>query len=517
VQQALAHPDKINMDRVSAQEARRAMDRVVGFPLSNLLGKKVAGGLSAGRVQSVAVKLIVDREREIEAFKTEEYWKITALLAKAGEGVVWAADPAKSKIFAKKKADVATPVEWHAPTDADAAADPDEPVVDTEAEAAAPGESGSPSGAGTATEKGGLPTPPEKAFLAELVKWNGAEPKLVQREHGRRRGRSPRRGAVRRHEGRAEGPAGPAQPAVHDEHSTAAGEHPAAVQHQSDNADGPEAVRGRRAVRAGPDGAHHVHADRQHAGVQRRPEAVRDFIQNDTPLGPKYLPATPNMYASGKSAQEAHEAIRPTDVTMTPQKAKAAGLAGDQYRLYELIWLRFVASQCAPALLAVTTVEVTAGQGLFRANGRVDEVRRLSQGAAPGRQAGGRGAAGLAERDRSTGSTCSRRSTSPSRRRGTARRRWSRRWRRKAIGRPSTYSSIIGTIQKRGYVTQEKGRFFATEIGKVVTDLLVKHFPQDHGPEVHQPLRGGTGRHRDPQVPLPRRCSTSSGGRSRRI
>src|SRR4051795_8873692 len=79
------------------------MDRVVGFPLSNLLGKKVAGGLSAGRVQSVAVKLIVDREREIEAFKTEEYWKITALLAPQGGGVKWVADPKKSKIFAKKK------------------------------------------------------------------------------------------------------------------------------------------------------------------------------------------------------------------------------------------------------------------------------------------------------------------------------------------------------------------------------------------------------------------------------
>ncbi|HSQ56001.1 MAG TPA: DNA topoisomerase, partial [Gemmata sp.] len=110
VQAALAKPGKISSDRVSAQEARRAMDRVVGFPLSNLLGKKVAGGLSAGRVQSVAVKLIVDREREIEAFKTEEYWKITALLAKTGVDVPWVADPVKSKIFAKKKAEAAKPV-----------------------------------------------------------------------------------------------------------------------------------------------------------------------------------------------------------------------------------------------------------------------------------------------------------------------------------------------------------------------------------------------------------------------
>ena len=108
--------------------------------------------------------------------------------------------------------------------------------------------------------------------------------------------------------------------------------------------------------------------------------AVRSFIQEDSRLGPKYVPASANIYTSGKSAQEAHEAIRPTDVTITPQQAKDAGLAGDQYRLYELIWQRFVASQCAPAQLAVTTVEVTAGRGLFRANGRIvkfDGYRRV--------------------------------------------------------------------------------------------------------------------------------------------
>ena len=132
IQQALAHPEQINAERVAAQEARRAMDRVVGFPLSNLLGKKVAGGLSAGRVQSVAVKLIVDREREIEAFVTEEYWKVTAMLAPAGSGVVWVSDPKKAKIFAKKK-----PGEDKAEANPDreggGANEADEPVEDTEA------------------------------------------------------------------------------------------------------------------------------------------------------------------------------------------------------------------------------------------------------------------------------------------------------------------------------------------------------------------------------------------------
>ena len=127
IKQALANAERIDMDRVSAQEARRAMDRIVGFPLSKLLGRKVGGGLSAGRVQSVAVKVIVDREREIEAFKTEEYWKITALLAARGGGIVWAADPKKSKIFAKKK-----PGD-EKPNPAATASEPDEPVEDTEA------------------------------------------------------------------------------------------------------------------------------------------------------------------------------------------------------------------------------------------------------------------------------------------------------------------------------------------------------------------------------------------------
>src|SRR5205085_3717366 len=130
VQQALSHPEHINMDRVNAQEARRAMDRVVGFPLSSLLGDKVTRGLSAGRVQSVAVKLIVDREREIEAFRTEEYWKITALLAPQGSGVAWNADLAKSKIFAKKKTEAFKPKEGHKPTDEDAIPDADDVVED---------------------------------------------------------------------------------------------------------------------------------------------------------------------------------------------------------------------------------------------------------------------------------------------------------------------------------------------------------------------------------------------------
>ncbi|MBA4066578.1 MAG: type I DNA topoisomerase [Isosphaera sp.] len=482
VQRALASPGKISTDRVAAQEARRAMDRVVGFPLSNLLGKKVAGGLSAGRVQSVAVKLIVDREREIEAFKTEEYWKLTALLAKAGTGMAWAADPAKSKIFAKKKAEAAKPVEWHAPSDADAVADPDEPVVDTEQEDAPVADApGSPkAGEPGASATGGLPTPPEGAFLAELVRWAGAEPKLGNE-------------------------------AAADAVVAALAGVPFAVTkvEQKDRQDRPSPpfttstlqqqanIRLRFSTSRTMQAAQKLYEGVELSGMGQTAlitymrtdstrvsadalTAVREFIKTHPRLGgrdPRYLPEKPNFYASGKSAQEAHEAIRPTDVTVTPQRARDAGLAGDQLRVYELIWNRFVASQCAAAVVAVTTVEATAGQGLFRATGRVVKFDGYRQVMSPvGKDEG------LTLPSVAVGDALDRLDlfetqhfTQPPPRFSEA--SLVKALEKEGVGRPSTYSSIIATIQNRKYVTQERGRFFATEIGKVVTDFLVANFP----------------------------------------
>jgi DNA topoisomerase I len=472
VKAALDHPEKIDLDRVAAQEARRAMDRVVGFPLSNLLGKKVAGRLSAGRVQSVAVKLIVDREREIEAFQTEEYWKLTALLAKQGEGVAWDADPARSKIFAKKKGEALKHVEWHKPTDADAVPDSDESVEDTEAEAPVADAPAAP------VEKGGIPTPPEKAFLAELAKWDGVDPKI--------------------------GNEAAADAIVESLRGV-----PFVVSRveQKDRQDRPNApfitstlqqqanIRLRFSTSRTMQTAQRLYEGVELSGMGQtglitymRTDStrvsndalvtVRNFIQTDSRLGPDYLPASANVYTSGKSAQEAHEAIRPTDVTITPERAREAGLAGDQFRLYELIWQRFVASQCAPALLAVTTVEVTAGQGLFRANGRVvkfDGYRRVLKPI--GKQEDVELPA-VKEGDALDRLDLfeTQHFTQPPPRFSEA--SLVKALEKEGIGRPSTYSSIIGTIQRRGYVTQERGRFFATEIGKVVTDLLVKHFPR---------------------------------------
>lgn len=474
ITEAVNSPDKINELKVSAQEARRAMDRVVGFPLSNLLGKKVASRLSAGRVQSVAVKLIVDREREIEAFKPEEYWKITALLAPQGVVVPWTADPAQSKIFAKKK-EAPKKVEWHKPSDDDTLGD-DEPVVDVET-SDTPSEDGDAK-ATAAPLLTGLPTPPEHAFLAELTKWDGAEPQLPNEQAAdavvQALAGVPFVVAKVEKKNRLDRPLPPFTTST--------------LQQQAN-------VRLRFSASRTMQTAQKLYEGVELKGLGQTAlitymrtdstrisndalEAVREFIRTDDRLGPRYLPDSPNVYKSGKSAQEGHEAIRPTDVTLTPARAQAAGLGGDQYRLYELIWRRFVASQCNPAELEVTTYEIAAGRGVFRASGRVvrfDGYRRVLPPVGrqdepelpPVQQNDTLQRLDLFETQHFT-------QPPPRYNEGSL----VKALEKEGIGRPSTYATIISTIQKRGYVTQEKGRFYATEIGKVVTDLLVKHFPK---------------------------------------
>jgi DNA topoisomerase-1 len=480
---AVAHPGKINQDRVAAQEARRAMDRVVGFPLSNLLGKKVASRLSAGRVQSVAVKLIVDREREIEAFKEEEYWKITALLAK--DAVAWAADPTKSKIFAKKKEVPKKPVEWHKPSDADTEGD-DEPVVDTETSDAPP-ENGD--GPAPAAEKGGIPTPPKDAFLAEMTKWDGAE---VERKVGDKVERKIRTEAEAdaiiaalanaqfivtkvEKKDRIDRPLPPFTTSTLQQQANARLRFSASRTMQTAQKlyEGVELTgRGQTALIT------YMRTDSVIVSNDAL-TAVRDYINNAAGfLGPKYLPSAPNTFKQTKGAQAGHEAIRPTDVNITPKIAEGEGLRGDQLKLYTLIWRRFVASQCESAKMEVTTYEITAGRGLFRASGRVIKFDGYRKVLSP------------VGKDEDTtlpevnvNDVLNRLDLFETQHFTQPPPRFNegslvKALEKERIGRPSTYASIISTIQKRGYVTQDRGRFYATEIGKVVTDLLVKHFPK---------------------------------------
>ena len=241
------------MDRVAAQEARRAIDRVVGFPLSNLLGKKVAARLerrprAVGRGEADRGPRARDRGVQDRGV-LEDHRPARRRRARA-----WRGPPTRRsrRSSPRRRASAEARSSGTSRREADAVPDADEPVVDTEAERRPPSEDGAAPAA--PVEKAGIPTPPEKAFLAELAKWDGAEPEarrtrptadaIVAALTGR---------AVRRHQGRAEGPAGPAAAAVHHQHAAAAGEHPPAVQRQPDDADGPAALRGRRPRRRGPD------------------------------------------------------------------------------------------------------------------------------------------------------------------------------------------------------------------------------------------------------------------------
>jgi DNA topoisomerase-1 len=450
VQNALAHPGKINMDLVRAQEARRILDRVVGYPLSGLLGKKVTRGLSAGRVQSVAVRLIVEREREIEGFKSEEYWKLTALLcpqeSRSNNG--YAADPAKSKIFAKKKAE----------KDDKAEASEDERTVDAPA----------------------IPKPPDGSFLAELAKWEGKDFK-VGTEADADRFVAALNGAAwtvtkLEQKDRQEKPPAPFITSTIQQQANIRLRFSAARTMQN-------AQRLYEGIDLGSEGAvgliTYMRTDSARVSADAL-NSVRQHIQST--YGDRYLPEKPNAFASGKSAQEAHEAIRPTDVSYTPQRVQPY-LTPDQFRLYQLIYNRFVASQMTPAIFAVTNVEVTAGPGLFKAKGEIekfDGYRRVL--------------ASMGKKEETTLPAlreqqaldrldlfASQHFTKPPPRYNEA--SLVKSLEKEGIGRPSTYATIIETIQRRGYVKQVERKFHATEIGKVVTDLLVQHFPSVLNPK----------------------------------
>jgi len=451
VQNALANPGKVDMDRVKAQEARRILDRIVGFPLSNLLGNKVAKGLSAGRVQSVALRLVVDREREIEAFKTEEYWKITALLAP--EGTVPFTFKPFSVVEARPRKDKA-----------------EEGKEDKDREEKAEKADGPL-----------LPEVPSGAFLAELAEWSGKKFEASTADAAR------------------------AIASVLDTASYAV----TRVEQQDKVEKAPppfttSVLQQQGSIRLRFHAKHTMQvAQRLYEGVDLGSEgsvalitymrtdstrvsnealqSVRDHI--GTAYGAAYLPANPNYFASGKSAQEAHEAIRPTDVANTPQRVAALGLHGDLLKLYTLIYNRFVASQMTPAVFAVTNVEVTAtaqagGVGLFKAQGRILKFDGYRKVLAPAGKQEDATLPSLTEQQKldRLDLIASRHWTQPPPRYNEA--SLIRALEKEGIGRPSTYASIIDKITgDRGYIEVKERRFFATELGKVVTDLLVQHFP----------------------------------------
>jgi DNA topoisomerase-1 len=461
VQNALAHPGKVNMDLVRAQEARRILDRIVGYPLSNLLGRKVVRGSSAGRVQSVALRLVVDREREIEAFTAQEYWKLTALLSPTG--TVQLPRKALSIIRAAVEVEAAAPEREES-----------EQVTD-----------------GKARKKKIAPETPPGTYLAELDKWAGAEFKPANEEAAVSIAQllDTARYVVTRVE-QKDTPQKARPPfttsTLQQEASTRL--------HFTSQRTMQTAQRLYEGVDLGSEGQvaliTYMRTDSTRISNEAL-TAVRDHISSV--YGPPYLPEKPNFYASGKSAQEAHEAIRPTDVNNTPERVAQLGLHGDQLRLYTLIYNRFVASQMTPAIFAVTNVEVTATPqaqglqplglpastvGLFKAQGKVLKFDGYRKVQAPGKDEDAQlpPVQQDQEQDR-LDLAASQHFTKPPPRYNEA--SLIKVLEKEGIGRPSTYAAIISKItsEERGYIEVRERRFYATEVGKVVTDLLVEHFP----------------------------------------
>ena len=457
VQSALAHPGKIDMDRVRAQEARRILDRVVGFPLSGLLSKKVARRSSAGRVQSVALRLVVDREREIEAFKTAEYWKIMALLAP--EGAVSMEPKPFSVMLAKTKSAASEPR---------ASASGEAPLADARG-----------------SEKSAKPELPSGSFLAELIEWDGKKFEAANEETATGIARLLERAAYSvaklEQKDRSEKPQAP--------FTTSTLQQQAFLRLRfSGDRTMKTAQRLYEGVDLGGEGSvaliTYMRTDSTRVSADAL-QAVRAHI--DGKFGPAYLPDKPHAYASGKSAQEAHEAIRPTDLAYTPERVAELGLHGDQLKLYTLIYQRFVASQMSPAVFAVTNVEVLAtppvsesGVGLLKTQGKVlkfDGYRKVLPPAGKQEDATLPALREQQKLDR-LDLTASQHFTQPPPRYNEA--SLVKALEKEGIGRPSTYATIIHKITspERGYIEVKERRFYATKIGKDVTDLLIEHFPK---------------------------------------
>ncbi len=404
IKAAFEKPGQIDARLVDAQQARRVLDRLVGYKISPLLWDKVRRGLSAGRVQTVALRLIVEREREIRAFVPKEYWTIHALL-EAGEPPQF-----EAKLAKYQGEDIEVPNEAEA-----------QRIV------AAVERARWQVAAATQKEKRRYAPPP---FTTS---------KLQQAGYNRLRYTAKRTMmlAQRLYEG----------------------------------------------VELGEEGSVGLITYMRTDSVRVSADAlaqVRELI--GASYGPNYLPEKPNFYKSKKDAQEAHEAIRPAEVMRTPEQVRPY-LEDDLFKLYQLIWQRFVASQMLPAVFDQTTIDISAGDYMFRASGSVlkfdgylavyqaskeeeEKDEDLEGGALP-RVAEG-------ETLRLEKLRPDQHFTEPPPRYTEA--TLVKELEEKGIGRPSTYATIISTIVEREYVSKDQGRFTPTMLGEKVNDLLVKSF-----------------------------------------
>ncbi len=462
------------MGKVNAQQARRVLDRIVGYQVSPLLWRKVAGGLSAGRVQSVAVRLVVEREREIEAFVPEEFWKVTGIFtadllqapALSDEWLRWLSEAGEKKNGKRNNGrTVMEKNEWlsaHSGFSAELV-EVDGAKIESrrfEKVLAAAKRAGFHPDDQRITENPNAKAPANRLvhLLGHLEPGPRWQVKSIQTKRTKSRPFAPfitstlQQAAANQLDFSAQFTMGVAQNLYEGVTIAGMGSVGLITYMRTDSTHiSPEAV-----------------------------HAVRDYIAS-THGGP-YLPAAPNTFtSSNKSAQEAHEAIRPTDVHLTPDRVRSS-LKESHYKLYKLIWERFVASQMTDAQWDATTVMVSGqddkGELVFKATGRVlvfDGYYRVTgvpnaseEAVLPPVSEGNELGALQIEPTQYF--------TSPPPRYTEA--SLVRKLEAEGIGRPSTYAQIIQVIQNRKYVEKIRNRFYATDLGKVVTDKLMEAFPE---------------------------------------
>lgn len=388
IQQAFNQPGELNINRVNAQQARRFMDRVVGYMVSPLLWKKIARGLSAGRVQSVAVRLVVEREKDIKAFVPEEYWELHAdLLAKGEIPIQMEVTHAHNKPF--------------------------KPVNREQTHAA--------------------------LKLLETARY-----KVLDREDKPTSSK-------------------PGAPFITSTLQQAASTRLSFGVKKT-------MMMAQRLYEAGH--ITYMRTDSTNLS-QDALTMVRGYIGEN--FGEKYLPSAANQYSSKENSQEAHEAIRPSDVNVLAEQLK--DMEADAQKLYQLIWRQFVACQMTPAKYDSTTLTVQAGDYQLRAKGRTLRFDGWTK-VMPALRKG--------DEDRTlpvieVGSELDLQKLIPSQHFTKPPARYSeaslvKELEKRGIGRPSTYASIISTIQDRGYVRVENRRFYAEKMGEIVTDRLEENF-----------------------------------------
>jgi DNA topoisomerase-1 len=411
IRQAIENATSINHNKFQAQQARRILDRLVGYQISPLLWDKVRRGLSAGRVQSVAVRMICDREHEIDIFTPVEYWTVSVKL----EGKNPPPFIARLDKISGRKAKVGN--EEQAATIVSTLKKSEHTITGVEKK-----------------ERKRYPSPP---FITSTLQ-----------QDANRKFRFPAKRtmglAQKLYEGIELGDKGPVGLITY------------------------------------------MRTDSTRINNEALNE-VRAFIKKD--FGPDLLPAKPVFYKSSKGSQDAHEAIRPTDVSLTPEKV-APYLEKGLLNLYTLIWKRFVASQMCPAIYDQTTISIKADKYLLKAQGAILRFRGFMALYVESSEGNGDTGDKAEETDKNSsilpdvgkGETVKVLDISPKQNFTQPPPRYTEATLVKAleengVGRPSTYASIISTILDKEYVMQQQRKFVPTDLGKLVNDLLVAHFP----------------------------------------